>query len=470
MTSRKAPRVAAYLRISKADSTSTSIDKQRDNITRLVERRWPGASIVEFVDEGFSATKTKTRPAFARLSERLGDFDFVVFDRQDRVARKPLDFWTFAAEAERHGTAVIGASEDLDLSTADGEMTAGIRLTVARAEARRTADRIKATNAYRRRTGVRAIGGPPVFGLRRRAEDRDRFEPCPERGPLVLAAVQDVIAGLANTNSITDDWTARGIPTARGAAEWSPRAVGKILRSPALAGMVVTKGDVLRGDDGLPLVYPDEALVDLATWHKLQEVLDARAGDRRGVQMKGSGPAPLLAGLIFDPSGRPMYAHRVKGRLPLYTSRGPSATSVVMARIEEYVRDEVLQRFGRFQEVEEVVVQAAQDPARLASVRSAISSTLAAMADPSADVVELAGRLQAQRAAEAEILAAGAEEVVDFVPTGRTIREAYEQAPDNDLRRLILSGPLVSVVVGPGVRGGGNQRPIGDRITLNWRR
>ncbi len=470
MDSRKAPRVAAYLRISKADSASTSIEKQRDNITRLVASRWPDASLVEFVDEGFSATKTKTRPAFARLSERLADFDFVVFDRQDRVARKPLDFWTFAASAERHDTKVIGASEDLDLSTADGEMTAGIRLTVARAEARRTADRIKATNVYRQRTGVRAIGGPVTFGLRRDPDNRDRFQPCPTRGPLVADAVQRVISGQANVNSITHEWTAQGIPTARGGDTWSTRAVAKILRSPSLAGMVVTRGDVIRGDDGLPIVRPEEGLVDLATWHKLQDVLDARADGHRGTPKGFGREAPLLAGLLFDVQGRPMYSHRIKNRKALYTSRGNDGASVVMDRIEEFVRDAVLDRFGRYQEVEERIVQAAQDPERLASVRASIAQTLASMADPSADVVELAGRLQSQRKAEAEILASGAEEVVEFVPTGRTIREAYEEAPDTAARNLILSGPLVSVVVGPGIRGGGNQRPLGDRITLNWRR
>src|SRR3954468_9053988 len=127
-------RIATYLRISKNETRSTSIEKQRANVARLIADRYPRADVTEFVDRGVSASKKRSRPQFEALTSRLAEFDVVIFDTQDRVARRPLDFWTFAAAAEAAGTAINGASEDLDLSTAEGELTAGLRLTVARHE------------------------------------------------------------------------------------------------------------------------------------------------------------------------------------------------------------------------------------------------------------------------------------------------------------------------------------------------
>lgn len=462
-----APRIAAYLRISKDDPASTSIEKQRAAVTRLVADRYPGSVVTEFVDRGVSASKMKTRPQFAALSARLADFDVVVFDTQDRVARRPLDFWTFAAAAEAAGTSIVGASEDLDLSTAEGEMTAGIRLTVARHEARRTGTRVKATNALRRSKGLRALGGPPVWGLIRAGEG---FAPDPERGPLLLDAIDRIIAGELSIRGMAEDFTRRGIPTARGGTAWSHRAASKVLRSPALAGMTVADGDVARGDDGLPLVLAGEHLLTVDRWHALQSALNVRTVTRAPIRRDQ--PAPLLHRLARDPEGHVLYRHAPTGRVARYNCRQvgcPTKTSVGLEALNAFVEETFLSVIADEPETRTEVVIPGRDDARLNAIRGEIAKTTAALTgcrDPE-EIARLATRLSAQRQAEAEVEGTAGVEMVAFALTGRTIGDAYRAAATDADRAAILAQHIETVVVLPTTRGGGGL-PLSSRVEIQW--
>lgn len=463
-----AARVASYLRISKDDAASTSIEKQRAAVARLVADRYPGADVVEFVDRGVSASKVKTRPQFAALTARLADFDVVAFDTQDRVARRPLDFWTFAAAAERTGTAIVGASEDLDLSTADGELTAGIRLTIARHEARRTGARVKATNALRRSQGLRALGGPPVWGLLRAGEG---FVADPERAPILLDAIDRVIDGELSVRGFAEEFTRRSIPTARGLTVWSHRAASKILRAPALAGMTPADGDVVRGDDGLPVVLPGEHLLSVERWHALQTALDARSTARAPIKPKR--PRALLHGLAVDEEGHTLYRHAPTGRIERYNCRAtgcPTKTSVTLAALDALVVETFLDTVGDEPELIAEVVIPGRDDARLTALRIEITKTSTALATArdGAEIAALATRLAAQRAAEAEAETGATHgDVYAYSPTGRTLRGAYEAAPSDADRAALLAQHIEAVVVRPTVRGGGG-RPLTERVEVRW--
>ncbi|RBY85747.1 recombinase family protein [Blastococcus sp. TF02A-30] len=462
-------RLATYVRISKDDAASTSIEKQTANIARLIGDRYPDAEVTAFVDRGVSASKSARRPAFASLSARLSEFDVVVFDTQDRIARRPLDFWTFAAAAEAAGTRVIGASEDLDLDTAEGELTAGIRLTVARHEARRIGARVKATNAYRRSKGLRPLGGPPVWGLMRAG---DGFIPDPERGPILRDAIDRIIAGDLSIRGFGDELTKRGIPSPYGRSAWNHKAIVKILRSAALAGMTPTNGDVIRGDDGLPVVLPGEHLLTVDRWRRLQSVLDERARTRQPAQRHGL-PPTLLHGIARDEAGHPLYRHIVQGRTTRYTCRkiGCTArTSVVQEALDAYVVQEFLNVVGDEPETVMEVVIPGRDDARLGAIRDEIKKTAAALGasrDPE-EIQALATRLAAQRKAEGEAEAGGVHgNVYAYTATGRTLGDAYRAATTDAERVALLTQHIEYVVVTPSTRGGSGRR-MTDRVKIQW--
>ena len=471
MTRRRTPApvrtVATYLRISKDTEASTSIEKQRANVARLIADRWPGAVVTEFMDRGVSATSMKARPKFTELASRLSEFDVVAFDKQDRVARRPLDFWTFAAAAEAANTSIVGASEDLDLSTADGEMTAGIRLTVARAEARRTGDRIRATNDYRRTLGIGASGGPVTWGLIR---EGDHFAPDPERAAILLDIIARVIAGTMGARSMAEEMTARGIPTARGHAVWSHRAASKILHSPALAGMAVYGDDVIRGLDGMPSIA-GTPLITVARWHALQTALQARNNQRTSTHPRQA-PA-LLHGIAHDDQGHRLYRQDASGRPTRYTCRAvgcPSQTSIGADSLNGFVVASVLDVVGDSPEMVLKVITPGRDVARVSSLRAEIARTVQALtlARDGDTIADLAGRLTALRASEDEAdIAAAHGGLYGFTRTGRTIAEAYAAADDDAGRRLILADHVTSVTVLPGRRGGGKP-DTALRVRIEW--
>src|SRR4051812_8321281 len=213
------PRMAAqavgiYLRISRKDDRSTSIAKQRVNTRRRAEQGWPSREVREFVDDGISASKGKARAGLDALmaAVRSGELVAVVVDTLDRITRDrgARAMWDLAAACEVAHVALVGASQDIDLGTASGEMSASVLAAAARFEARRTAERVKATNEHRRSRGLRALGGPPVWGLMRAGEG---FIPDPERAPILLDAIDRVIAGELSIRGMAEEFTRRGIPT-----------------------------------------------------------------------------------------------------------------------------------------------------------------------------------------------------------------------------------------------------------------
>src|SRR4051794_11329866 len=122
--------VAVYLRISRSDDRSTSIAKQRANTLRRAEQGWPGRTVREFVDDGVSASKGKARAGLDALmaAVRSGELAAVVIDTLDRLTRDrgARAMWDLAAECEVAGVAVVGASQDIDVGTASGEMSASV--------------------------------------------------------------------------------------------------------------------------------------------------------------------------------------------------------------------------------------------------------------------------------------------------------------------------------------------------------
>jgi site-specific DNA recombinase len=464
--------VAVYLRISRSDDKSTSIAKQRANTRRRAEQGWPGRVVREFVDDGVSASKGRARAGLDALTEavRSGELVAVVVDTLDRLTRDrgARAMWDLAAECEVARVALVGASQDIDLGTASGEMSASVLAAAARFEARRTAERVKATNEHRRSRGLRALGGPPVWGLVRAGEG---FAPDPERGPLLLDAIDRVIAGEMSIRGMAEEFTRRGIPTARGGTAWSHRAASKVLRSPALAGMTVADGDVVRGDDGLPLVLPGEHLLTVDRWHALQSALNERTVTRAPIRRDQ--PAPLLHRLARDVEGHVLYRHAPKSRMARYNCRQvgcPTKTSVGLEALNAYVQETFLNVVGEEPEMRREVVVPGRDVTRLNALRAEITKTTSALAasrDPE-EIGRLATRLAAQRHAEAEAEGGAAHgDVYGFTPTGRTLGDAYRAATTDAERAAILAEHIQAVIVRPTVRGGGGL-PLSSRVEVRW--
>lgn len=263
---------AVYLRIS-SDPTGQALGvaRQREDCVALCTSK--GWTPVEYVDNDVSASSAKKRPAYERMLAdiRDGAIGAVVAWDLDRLHRRPIELERFMDLADAHRLALATVSGDVDLSTAQGRLTARLKGAVARHEIEHKSDRQK------RAAQQKATRGEPqwrnAFGFLR---DGSRA-PDPVTAPLVKQAYAAVLAG-SSISDIAREWNAAGAFGLTG-RPWTPSTVSLFLRKPRNAGLRDHNGEIVGAATWPPLV-------DEETWRAAQAVLDApgRAPGRKTVR------------------------------------------------------------------------------------------------------------------------------------------------------------------------------------------
>lgn len=291
---------AIYLRIS-SDPTGQQLGvaRQRTACVDLCSER--GWQPVEYVDNDTSASSGKRRPAYERMltDVRDGRIGAVVAWDLDRLHRRPIELESFMSLADERHLALATVSGDVDLSTAQGRLTARLKGSVAAHEIEHKRARQRAAAKQKAERGEPQWRN--AFGY---SPDGSRI-PDPETAPLVKSAYASILAG----GSITDiarDWNAAGALTrqyrkckttlADGSADferdgngqpvydverrpWTAQQVSNFLRKARNAGLRA-HNDVIVGQGNW------QPLVDESTWRAAQSVLNApgRAPGAKSVQ------------------------------------------------------------------------------------------------------------------------------------------------------------------------------------------
>jgi DNA invertase Pin-like site-specific DNA recombinase len=160
-------RAFGYVRLSKMDEATTSLDRQRRDIRAWCQRN--GTTLVElFEDTDKSAYQRRVRrPDFERMLSRLGEVDVVVTWKLDRLARSVVGFNNLLTEFEAAGVAIATTDGAVDMTTASGRAMAQMTAVFAELEAATTSERVKAMHAFKKERGE-WVGQVP-FGWRRPA-------------------------------------------------------------------------------------------------------------------------------------------------------------------------------------------------------------------------------------------------------------------------------------------------------------
>jgi len=276
--------VREYLRVSKdRKQTGKSPDQQHDENVKSIERQgWILHADPPYRDTDRSASRyaTKTREDFKRLIDDL---------EGDTFGADVLAIW----ESSR-GSRRVGEWVDLvDLCKARSVRiwvtTHGRLYDPANARDRRSlledavdAEYESEKTSERIRRDVRAAAekgkphGKNIYGYQRVHDEQTRellrVEEHPEQAPIVEEAARRILVG-DTFYAIAKDFNERGIPSRRPTRKkhrenygWTPPAVKQMLSMPAYAGKRQYHGEII-GD----AVWP--ALIDFATWQKLQIVM-----------------------------------------------------------------------------------------------------------------------------------------------------------------------------------------------------
>ncbi|MBT2383898.1 recombinase family protein [Streptomyces sp. ISL-11] len=348
-------RLIGVIRLSKETDESTSPQVQRRAILAIASLR--GAEVVgwaEDLDISASTFSPAERPELAKWLKRPDEWDGLVFWRLDRFVRSVIDFADMIrwCKADGRSKNLISATEPIDLNTPIGVALAQIIVVFAELEAATIKLRVLAGREEKRSLG-RWSGGEPTFGYktvpaRKHVEGCDWHAcDCPEVEGLQIDFDDDVVPNVGepayevarelvdrvlgpndSMNSVCLDFEDRdilapsdykrvrkgkeigGTKKRKGKrAKWCTETARKILTSPTIRGLMSHEGEVVYGDDEMPIrVGP--ALVTDDEWRRLQ----VKLVDRKGTRIRTKDAAPLLD-VGFCDCGHKLHLWRVTRKL-----------------------------------------------------------------------------------------------------------------------------------------------------------
>jgi site-specific DNA recombinase len=207
------------------------------------------------------------RPQFRLLLDLLtqGAVDGLIAYDLDRVARDPRDLEDLIDVVETARVPVESVTGSLRLANDSDVTMARVMVAVANKSSRDSSRRIA------RKHEELAERGQYAGGVRRFGYERDGMTLVPREAEAIRWAAARVLEG-ASVSSLARDLDAKGVHPVK-AAQWSPRALTDILRSPRIAGLRVHRGEVV-GKAAWP------AIVDQETHEALVATLHDRGRGR----------------------------------------------------------------------------------------------------------------------------------------------------------------------------------------------
>ncbi|WP_217163335.1 recombinase family protein [Streptomyces sp. AC512_CC834] len=356
-----------------------------------------------------------------------------------------------------------------------------VQAEIGRAERERMRQRARDKNRRLVRLG-RWPGGEIPFGFRsvpnpELGKDGKHMgkvlEVVPEEAKVILEAADAVLRPTEpdNLTRVVRRWNHLGIKPRRAQA-WSRVTLRQVLTGNQMDGWATERGKPVRDAEGnLIRLYPE--ILSPGQVAALRIALAVKNPDpRKG----GRRPARLLSGLLTchacgaklqvarrSPNPKAAKQAEVTYRCPTKANGGvcDRPVSVSAKVIEKCIEDRYLTTVGDMPYYIERTTVGGLD--ELAVVEADIKETLADMATK-ADA-ETFAKLQGLQASRERLAAAEPEKRTTLVPTGRTMREHWEDTMLDD-RRDLLAQAFECMVLFPGQRGPRGFNPA--RLKAPW--
>jgi site-specific DNA recombinase len=329
-------KAATYTRISQdREGLEVGVERQESLCRELAQQRgWDVEGV--YSDNDISASSGKRRPSWERLLMGIetGTIEAVLAYSSSRMYRRPADLQRLIDLAKTRGIEIATvASGNIDLSTADGRMIAGLLAQIDQGEVERTGERVKAAHAERSLDGGWHGGGRRPYGYQiEGGKEKDghsaRITADKAEAKVLRQMVEAALSG-QSLYRIAASVNARGLTTASG-ARWKPGHIKRMLLSPFHAG---------RLPSGVKGSWPE--LIS----ENEQRTLKARLVNHVG--QKREGRRYVLSGLIRCGScGTPLVGSGGYYRCNAQ-SGGCAKVSAKVASVDPYVLVEVRDQINR---------------------------------------------------------------------------------------------------------------------------
>ncbi|MBA8960130.1 DNA invertase Pin-like site-specific DNA recombinase [Rhodococcus percolatus] len=461
------------MRISRATDESTSIERQREFITRWAEAH--GHTVVGWaVDEDVSGSvdpfDTPALGPWLTDPSKAHEWDILAAWKLDRLGRNAIQLNKLFGWTLEHGKTLVSCSESMDLSTTTGRMLAAIIAGIAEGELEAIRERTLASRAKLREV-ARWPGGKPPFGytaVKRTDGQGWRLEVDPLARSVVRRIVDSVLddqpftatARILNEEGVLTpgDYyrTVRaGTPSLHRVdgieprSKWAATTIRQLLRSKALRGHVHHNGETVRGDDGQPLKMADH-LVSADEWELIQAYLDRRAESRKGIRRSESSPLSGVAVCLVCDNPLHHSRHTTKGHhYRYYRCPEKHTTQIPAEKLETLVEEGFLRQVGDLEVRERVWVPGDTREAELREAVRAYDELRKLLGTVVSSTAEqrLRDQLTATDVRIAELESTPAREARwEYRATGGTYLDAWGAADTDGRRELLLrSGITVAV-------------------------
>ena len=354
-------RCAVYCRVSsdeRLEQEFNSIDAQKEaGQSYVASQRSEGWIPVmdDYDDPGFSGGNTE-RPGLKRLMADIerGLVDIVVVYKIDRLTRSLADFSKMVEVFERQGVSFVSVTQQFNTTTSMGRLMLNVLLSFAQFEREVTGERIRDKIAASKRKGLWMGGVPPLgYDVANRLLVVNETEADLVRRifgeMLTIGSPTRIAQGLASEGITTKAWTTQD-GQVRSGTQMDRKYLYKLLRNRIYLGELSHKGSWFPGAHA--------PIIDHGLWGQVHEVL-ARDPHVRSVdtQTRESTDA-LLRGLLFGPSGDPMY--------PTYASKNKRKYRYYVSKAE--------MRFGAAGKTHERIPAAEVEAATVNQVKTVLSS------------------------------------------------------------------------------------------------
>jgi DNA invertase Pin-like site-specific DNA recombinase/polyhydroxyalkanoate synthesis regulator phasin len=201
-------RVAGYVRLSKKTDTTTSPERQRRAIRRLCKDR--GWKLVElFEDIDVSAFNGNHRPGWSRLTDRLREFDAIVFWKLDRLSRSTVEAGQIAQACKDADVDLVATDMDIDTTSAGGRFIYTVLAAAGQMESDRLSERAKDMASHKHAEGEWIGRVPTGFML-----EGKKLVPDPKQSSRLRTAAERYVAG-ESFNAIAKDLNMKTTPLRR---------------------------------------------------------------------------------------------------------------------------------------------------------------------------------------------------------------------------------------------------------------
>ena len=226
----------------------------------------------------------------------------VVVYKVDRLTRSLADFAKIVEIFDAHGVSFVAVTQQFNTTTSMGRLTLNVLLSFAQFEREVTGERIRDKIAASKQKGMWMGGTPPLgYDLRDRRLVVNKAEAETVRLIfklyLELKTLRRVREELDRRSIVSKQWVSRQ-NVRHGGFSFGRGALYHLLANPIYVGAIRHKS----------VAYPGqhEAIIERATWQRVQEMLSQKAAHPRGRTTRKS--TGLLMGRLFDESGEPLYS------------------------------------------------------------------------------------------------------------------------------------------------------------------